>query len=138
MKRTLMLAALALLAAALIILLAACSEAPEKHPIVAKWAQDFDEGQTRVMYSFEAIGDIEVAVWRYDAEVGGLDLKEHYWGEYTLDEDAGTVSITMANKAKETKELDFAYALSEKTLKLTNEEISLELNRVAENSANVK
>ena len=138
MKRTLKLAALALLAAALIVLLAACSETVEKHPIVAKWAQDYDDGQTRVMFSFEAIGDAEVAVWRYDAEVGGLALTEHYWGDYILDEDAGKVTLALQNKAKEKADVTFAYELTDEKLRLTNDEYSLELNRAAENSARVK
>ena len=101
MKRRGKIAVLLLLLAALAVVLAACSETVAKHPLVAKWTEQFDEGRTQVTFSFEAIGDAEVYVWRYDEEIGKLAQTEYYWGEYTANDEAGTVSLSLRTEAKE-------------------------------------
>ena len=140
MKRKVKYAALILLAALLAVVLAACSETVAKHPLVAKWTQQFDEGKTQVTFSFEAIGDAEVYVWRYDEEEGKLVQTDYYWGEYTPDDEAGTVALSLENDDKVTAAACFDYAVAEdgQTLTLKNDEYDFELKRAAENSAKVR
>ena len=69
MKKKALLAAL-ILAAALI--LTACAQDPEKHPLVAKWTQRAQDGRTQFTYSFEAVGDAEYYLWTWDDEENRL------------------------------------------------------------------
>ena len=140
MKRRGKTAVLLLMLAALAIALAACTETVPKHPLVAKWTEQFDEGKTQVTFSFEAIGDAEIYVWRYDEEVDKLVQTEYYWGEYTADDENGVVSLSLRTDAKESYEAAFSFVVAEdgQMLTLKNDEYDLELKRAAENSARVK
>lgn len=130
--------ALVLLAAALALLLAACAQEPAKHPLVAKWTQRYDDGRTQVTFSFEAIGDAEVYIWRYDDEEGRLVQTDYYWGDYTVDEADSAVALELENAAKERVSAAFVYATDGETLTLVNDEYDLLLERAAENSAKVR
>ena len=138
MKRKAKYMALVLLIALVAAALTACTEKVEKHPLVAKWTEQFDEGRTQVTFSFEAIGDAEVYLWRYDDEAGKLVQTEYYWGDYTVDDEGGTVLLQLENDDKEHAEATFAYATDGETLTLKNDDYDLTLKRAAENSAKVR
>ena len=129
MKRALIL----LLALTLALALTACRQETPKHPIVAIWTQDYEDGNTRVMFSFEAVGDAEVVVWRYDAEEDALVESESYIGEYVIDESDSSVTLEL-KRDKQLYEAKFTYAIDGDTLTLRNDEYDLTLDRAGENT----
>ena len=137
MKKKALLAAL-ILAAALI--LTACAQDPEKHPLVAKWTQRAQDGRTQFTYSFEAVGDAEYYLWTWDDEENRLMQREYYWGEYEVNDEAGTIALHLRDDDEHEREEAYAWSIAEdgKTLTLKNDETELVLERAAENSAKVR
>ena len=138
MKRKAKIAALAALVCLLVLLLAACSETPPKHPLVAKWTERAADGREQITFSFEAIGDAELYRWTWDDEENQLVQRDYYWGEYTVDDEAGTVALELENDAKDHISAVYAYQIDDKTLRLTGGERDYTLERAAENSAKVR
>lgn len=140
MKRKVKFAALFLAVALLALALAGCAQDPPKHPLVAKWTLRSDDGKRQITYSFEAVGDAEFYLWTWDDEEGRLVQREYFWGEYTADDENGTVSLELENDDDEHRSAHFAYAIEAdgQTLRLTDGDEVLILERAAENSARVR
>ena len=117
--------------AAMAICLVGCQEEVSLDPLVAKWVLRYNDNNSQVYFSFEAIGDLEVVLWEYDAGEDKLVQTEKYVGTYTAD----------AVNGKITYELDgetyvFGYSVEEKTqLTLEFEEKTLVVPYVMANSA---
>ena len=137
MKRKMKYIAVVLVCLLLAALLTACQQPEPEHPIIAKWAQEYDGGDTKIMFSFEAIGDAEVCVWRRD-EAGELKQSEYYRGTYALDEAAGTIALSLRDEDENVHSATVKYALGENEITLTTDEHELTLPFAAKNSGRTK
>ena len=119
------------LAAALMLCLAGCQEKLSTNPLVAKWVLKYNDGQSQVLFSFEAIGDLEVVLWDYDEEEGDLKQTAYYVGSYVADEEAGTITYELKGET-----YVFEYSLEDKVaITLTYDGQTLVVPYVMTNSA---
>lgn len=137
MKRKMKYIAVVLVCVLLAALLTACQQPEPEHPIIAKWAQEYDGGATKIMFSFEAIGDAEVCVWRRDEE-GELKQSEYYRGTYALDETAGTIALSLRDEDENVHSATVKYALGENEITIITDERELTLPFAAKNSGKTK
>ena len=123
----------------LLLILAVClgaagcsSDKPSTDPLVAKWVAKYNDDASQVLFSFEAIGDLDVVVWHYDQEAGELKQAEDHAGSYSVNKEAGTITYTTGEES-----FTFQYVLTEKTsLVLTFDDgKQLTLNYVEANNA---
>ena len=137
MRRKIKYIVVVLVIALMATLLTACQQPEPEHPIIAKWAQEYDGDATKIMFSFEAIGDAEVCVWRKD-EAGELKQSEYYRGTYTLDETAGTIALSLRDEDENLYSTTVKYALGENEITITTDEHELTLPFAAKNSGRTK
>ncbi len=119
-----------ILLCALAITLAACSApAPSTDPLIAKWVTTYNDGNSKVLFSFEDVGDVDVTIWHYDEAQATLVQAEDYSADYTRDSENSTITMTI-----DETDYTFGYAIEEKTsITLTFEEAELTLNYVESN-----
>lgn len=112
--------------------LAACSaKGPSSDPLVAKWVTTYNDGNSKILFSFEEVGDLDVTIWHYSEAEGTLVQAEDYAGTYTADKENSTITYTLGEE-KHT----FGYSVEEKTsITLTFEDTELTLNYVESNNA---
>lgn len=122
---------LVMLALVVAVCVCACSGAkPSADPLVAKWVRVFNDGQSKVLFSFEAVGDLDVVVWHTGAS-GELEQAEDHAGSYAVDKEGSTITYELDGES-----YVFGYSLEEKTsLTITYGDTVLELNYVESNSA---
>lgn len=128
MKRILAILMLGVLA----IVLAACSsQAPSNDPLVAKWVTTYNDGNSKILFSFEEVGDLDVTIWNYSEAEETLVQAEDYAGSYTADKENGTITYTVDGE-----KVTFGYSLVENTsITFTFEETELTLNYVESNNS---
>lgn len=116
----------------LAIVLAACSsEAPSNDPLVAKWVTTYNDGDSKILFSFEEVGDLDVTIWHYSETEETLVQAEDYAGSYTADKENSTITYTLGED-----KFTFGYSLVENTsITFTFEETELTLNYVESNNA---
>lgn len=116
----------------LAIALAACAgETPSSDPLVAKWVTTYNDGNSKILFSFEEIGDLDVTIWHYSEAEDTLVQAEDYAGTYTADKENSTITYDLGDE-KHT----FGYSLTENTsITLTFEETELTLNYVESNNS---
>lgn len=128
MKKVLLIIMICLLAATL----CACSgNKVSKDPLVSKWVRIFDDGSSKVLFSIEEIGDLDVTVWRTNTVSGELEQTEDYAGSYTADKDNCVITLKLGEEAYE-----LPYVLVEnETLTITYEGAEYEFDHVGSNQA---
>ena len=114
------------------IALCACSsDKPSADPLVAKWVRIFDDGNAKVLFSVEEIGDLDVTVWRTGAVSGELEQVEDYAGSYTADKENCVITLSLNGAVYE-----LPYAMVEnETLTITYEGAEYEFDHVGSNYA---
>ena len=119
------------LIAALAVCLAGCQEKLSTDPLVAKWVLKYNDDRSQVLFSFEAIGDLEIVIWDYDDQEEELKQTAYYVGSYVADEEAGTITYDLKGET-----YVFEYSLEDKAaLTLTYDGQTLVVPYVMTNSA---
>lgn len=110
--------------------LTACSApAPSNDPLVAKWVTTYNDNNSKILFSFEEIGDLDITIWHYDEVQETLVQAEDYAGTYTADKENGVITLSLYDE-KHT----FGYSIVENTsITLTFEETELTLDYVESN-----
>lgn len=123
---------LILIVAMLSLVLCACSSnKASTDPLAAKWVRIFDDGASKVLFSIEEIGDLDVTVWKTSAVSGELEQTEDYAGTYKADKENCTITLSLDGE-----EYNFGYVLVENdTLTLTYEGAEYEFDHVGGNKA---
>ena len=125
MKKLLLVIAVCLMA---LVITACSSDSGPKDPIVAKWAMLFNDGQSKLLFSFEEIGDLDVVVWHTGAS-GDLEQAEDYAGSYTDDKENCVITYDLNGKSYE-----LTYSLVEnESLTLTYGEKTITLDYAMSN-----
>lgn len=116
----------------LAVTLAACAgEKLSSDPLVAKWVTTYNDGNSKILFSFEEVGDLDVTIWNYSEAEDTLVQAEDYAGSYTADKENSTITYTLGNE-----NYTFGYSLIEKTsITFTFEETELTLNYVESNNS---
>ena len=128
MKKILLVAMVLLMAA---VLCACSSNKASTDPLASKWVRLFDDGNSKVLFSVEEIGDLDITVWRTSAVSGELEQTEDYAGEYTADRDNCTINLKLDGE-----EYIFSYVLVEnESLTLTYDGAQYEFDHVGSNQA---
>jgi len=110
--------------------LSACAgKEPSKDPLIAKWVAVYNDGNSKVLFSFEDVGDLDVTIWHYSEAENALVQAEDYAATYTRDTENSTVTMKLDDG-----EYTFGYSIEEKTsITLTFEDTELTLNYVESN-----
>ena len=128
MKKRLVL--LLLLALALLMTACAVNKTPSD-PIMAKWAVTYNDGNSKLLFNFEDVGDLDIVRWEMDETEGSFAQVEDYAGSFTLDRDNSQFTAMFDDVS-----YTFDYELvAKETLTVTYGDKSVTLNFVETNRA---
>ena len=128
MKKRLIL--LLLLALALLTTACAVNKTPSD-PIMAKWAVTYNDGNSKLLFNFEDVGDLDIVRWEIDEAEGGFVQVEDHAGSFTLDRDNSQFTVAIGGASYT---FDYVLAVNE-TLTVTHGDWSMTLNYVETNRA---
>ena len=127
MKKLLVVAAILVMA---LVLTACSSNKPSSDPLVAKWVTLYNDGNSKVLFSFESVGDLDIVTWHKDS-AGEYTQGDIYVGAYSVDKDAGTITYTL-----ESDEYVFNYTLEDGVaLTIVYGDTQLKLDHAGANNA---
>ena len=123
--------AIAILCALMLALTACSSGEPSADPLIAKWVAVYNEGASKILFSFEDVGDLDITIWHYDEAQDKLVQAEDYAATYTRDPENSTVTATIGEESH-----TFGYSIVEKeSITLTFDESELTLDYVESNTS---
>lgn len=102
-----------LIAVILCVALTACGGSKKADPLQSIWAVKYNDGRSQIMFSFENVGktdsgDLDICIWDYDDEEGGLVQTANYIGSYTADLSAKSFVLVYKGES-----YDFTYDMVE-------------------------
>lgn len=128
MKKRLIL--LLLLAMALLMTACAVNKTPSD-PIMAKWAVTYNDGNSKLLFNFEDVGDLDIVRWEMDQTEGEYVQVEDYAGSFTLDNENSRFTFVVDEMS-----YTFDYELiANESLTVTYGDRSVTLNYVETNKA---